>query len=170
MSRPPEMPPRSAPTPPSKLLISTSRPTSSKKPMSLAIYGGRCTMLGGVTAPPKISFILSVGLVVGLVATGPGVIAPAAAGAEVAPVAGTADPAGLAAAGAVAAAAGAVVEAGGAVGGFAAGGVGAARPVVGGLVGATAILGAHAPRSSASGSASCSKCFIMRSSSCGASY
>src|SRR5437773_6030127 len=121
MSRPPEMPPRSAPTPPSKLLISTSRPTSSKKPMSLAIYGGKCTMLGGVTAPPKISFILSVGFVAGLVATGPGVI-PAGAAA-----AGTVEAAGLAAAGAVVAAAGAVVEAGGAVVGFAAGGVGAAR-------------------------------------------
>src|SRR5215831_16877456 len=79
-SSPPEMPPRSAPTPPSKLLISTSRPTSSKKPISLATYGGRWTMLGGVTAPPKTSCILSVGFVAGLVATGPGVV-PAAAGA-----------------------------------------------------------------------------------------
>src|SRR5919197_1313035 len=46
-------------------------------------------MLGGVTAPPKISFILSVGLVAGLVATGPGVTGPAAA-AGVPPVAGLA--------------------------------------------------------------------------------
>src|SRR5438105_1016886 len=79
ISRPPEMPPRSAPTPPSKLLISTSSPTSSKKPRSLATYGGRWTMFGGVTAPPKMSFSLSVGLVAGLVATGPGVALPAGA-------------------------------------------------------------------------------------------
>src|SRR5919202_2845240 len=82
-SRPPEMPPRSAPTPPSKLLISTSRPTSSKKPASLATYGGRWTMLGGVTAPPKTSFILSVGFVAGLVATGPGVTGGGAAACDV---------------------------------------------------------------------------------------
>src|SRR2546423_12857970 len=75
-SRPPEMPPRSAPTPPSKLLISTSRPTSSKKPMSLATYGARWTMLGGVTAPPKIMCILSVG-----VAAAAGALVGAAAGA-----------------------------------------------------------------------------------------
>src|SRR5919199_381196 len=75
-SSPPEMPPRSAPTPPSKLLMSTSRPTSSKKPMSLATYGARWTMLGGVTAPPKTMCILSVGLVGGFVATGPGALAP----------------------------------------------------------------------------------------------
>ena len=75
-SRPPEMPPRSAPTPPSKLLISTSRPTSSKKPMSLATYGARWTMLGGVTAPPKMMCIFSAG-----VAAAAGAVVGAAAGA-----------------------------------------------------------------------------------------
>src|SRR4030088_1725323 len=78
-SRPPAIPPRSAPTPPSKLLISTSRPTSSKKPMSLATYGARWTIFGGVTAPPKTMSILSVGLVGGLLATGPGAAEPAVA-------------------------------------------------------------------------------------------
>src|SRR6266567_3714747 len=82
-SRPPEMPPRNAATPPSKLFMSTSRPTSSKKPRSLATYGAMWTMLGGVTAPPKTSDMRSVGLVGGLVATGPGAVAPAAAGAVV---------------------------------------------------------------------------------------
>src|ERR671933_2796805 len=82
-SRPPEMPPRSAPTPPSKLLISTSRPTSSKKPMSLATYGARWTMLGGVTAPPKTMCILSVGF-----AAAAGGVVGAAAGAVVAAAAG----------------------------------------------------------------------------------
>src|SRR5919197_1368990 len=45
-------------------------------------------MLGGVTAPPNTSFILSVGLVAGLVATGPGVTGPlaAAGGPAAAPV------------------------------------------------------------------------------------
>src|SRR5262245_12995604 len=106
-SRPPEMPPRSAPTPPSKLLISTSSPVSSKKPMLLAMDGARWTMLGGVTAPPKISFIFepSGGLVAGLVATGPGVTGPPAAAAPpVAELVGFA-----AAAGALVAAAGALV-------------------------------------------------------------
>src|SRR5919204_2884018 len=111
-SRPPAMPPRRAPTPPSKLLISTSRPVSSKKPRLLAMYGARWTMLGGVTAPPKTSFILSVGLVAGLVATGPGVTGPpAAAGVPAVAAVGFA----AAAAGVVVAAAGAVVGAAGAV-------------------------------------------------------
>src|SRR5712671_5084511 len=113
-SRPPEMPPRKAATPPSKLFMSTSRPTSSKKPMSLATYGARWTMLGGVTAPPKTSDMRSVGLVGGLVATGPGALEPAGA-------------AGLAAVGAAAAAAGAVVGAA----------AGAAGAVVGLAAGAT---------------------------------
>jgi hypothetical protein len=49
----------------------------------LAMYGARWTMLGGVTAPPKTSFILSLGFEAGLVATGPGVTPCAAAPAEV---------------------------------------------------------------------------------------
>src|SRR5438874_2144100 len=113
-SSPPDIPPRNAATPPSKLFMSTSRPTSSKKPMSLATYGAMWTMLGGVTAPPKTSCIRSVGLVGGLVATGPGAVEPAAA-------------AGFPAVGAAGAAAGAAV---GAVVGAAAG------AVVGAVVGA----------------------------------
>src|SRR6266849_2570346 len=87
-SRPPDMPPRKAATPPSKLFMSTSRPTSSKKPMSLATYGAMWTILGGVTAPPKTSDMRSVGLVGGFVATGPGAVEPAAAGAVVGAAAG----------------------------------------------------------------------------------
>src|SRR5438874_8481287 len=128
-SSPPDIPPRNAATPPSKLFMSTSRPTSSKKPMSLATYGAMWTMLGGVTAPPKTICILSVGLVGGLVATGPGAVDPAAA-------------AGLAAVGA---AAGAVVGAAtGAVVGAAAGAVvGAAAGAVVGAAGG-GLDGAHA--------------------------
>src|SRR2546429_8070962 len=82
-SRPPDIPPRKAATPPSKLFMSTSRPTSSKKPISLATYGAMCTIFGGVTAPPKTSDMRSLGLVGGLVATGPGAVEPGAAGATV---------------------------------------------------------------------------------------
>src|ERR1700730_9895974 len=106
------MPPRSALTPPSKLFISTSRPTSSKKPRSLAMYGARWTMLGGVTAPPNTMWILSVGLVAGRVATGPAVACPAPAAA--ARAAGAVVAAGFAAAAALGA--GAAVGAGAAAG------------------------------------------------------
>src|SRR5437899_6544200 len=109
-SSPPDIPPRNAATPPSKLFMSTSRPTSSKKPMSLATYGAIWTMLGGVTAPPKTICILSVGLVGGLVATGPGAVDPAAA-AGLAAVGAAAGAVVGAAAGLVGAAAGTVVGA-----------------------------------------------------------
>ena len=142
-SRPPDRPPRSAATPPSKLFISTSRPTSSKNPMSCAMYGARWTMLGGVTAPPKTIWILSVGLVAGLVATGPGVTCPAAAAAGAVVAAATADAAGLAAAAAVGATVGAAA-AGFAVAAAAGAVVGAAAGAAPGTVGAGAGA-AHAP-------------------------
>src|SRR5258706_15741677 len=53
MSSPPATLPRKVCVPPSKGTNSTSILRSLKNPISLAIYGGRWTTLGGVTGTPK---------------------------------------------------------------------------------------------------------------------
>src|SRR5882724_10812350 len=56
ISRPPATLPRKVCVPPSKVTNSASILFSAKKPNSLAMYGGICTTLGGVTGTPKTTF------------------------------------------------------------------------------------------------------------------